>query len=306
MPRRTAEEAKKAAQAEGFARLRFLVRNTDFRKDLVELRRLEPDDQWPSYSIFLRKWDLQWFPKELFEANDRLPGTAEDYEQAIIDAEREAEADPNPINRNIVRPPVTVSDPNAIHIDDLLAPEHRKASSHIPLFGRVIHLEVDLDYPQDVIEAEIHLALQAAKEHRRNLEEQGRMNKRPERLRLDKVDFYLQVFDRAEGGEPYRTIAVELNKPKSTIQSAHVAAIRLVGSGRGLNKPKEKGPAAREPFNFERHIAECATCKAAEGPAEYCDGCRSWIETHLVREYIPFDELREVQDEGERHVAGDL
>jgi hypothetical protein len=140
MARRTPEEARQAAIKEGFTRLRCLIRNQVFRKDLIGLRRLEQQDRQEGYRAFLRKWDLQWFPEELITANDQIPWTVVGYEQVLAAAQREAEADPNPMNRFICRPAVIASDPHEVYIDDLLVPEDRKASDHTPPMGTVVNV----------------------------------------------------------------------------------------------------------------------------------------------------------------------
>ena len=122
MPRRTKQSARQAAREEMVARIRLLIRNSQFLKDLRDLRKLDypfgvngtdcsptilqkalkvvedfnPKEllgplqiqfseitNKPIHSCweFLRKWDIEWFPSQLFihpseplRGSDTVPG----------------------------------------------------------------------------------------------------------------------------------------------------------------------------------------------------------------------------------------
>ena len=157
--------------------------------------------------------------------------------------------------------------------------------------GRILNIRVDLSYPQDVLEAEIKAALQRAMERRGDLRQRGVLPPRPQRLHVSKLDFYLQVFDRHEMGEPYRGIAHALNKPKSTIQYAHIEAKRLVG-GPARRDARPRAMAQGFPkihtFNPTRHLKKCLTCREAETFDQYCAQTKDYATYYLWSKPEPY------------------
>jgi hypothetical protein len=82
------------------------------------------------------------------------------------------------------------------------------------------------------LEALIREELKKATRERKERQLQGFPPSTHERMRLDKVPFYLKVYDLALTDEPYKSIALSLKSSKSTVQCAHVAALRLIGGSR--------------------------------------------------------------------------
>src|SRR5262249_36854311 len=121
------------------------------------------------------------------------------------------------------------------------------------------------------------------RELRGALDERGLAPKgtRKTRSRLDKVDFYLQVYDLGTQGETFSAIAARLGRRLSTVKSAFVAA--------GINIFGPQGaPTKRElpliGFDPENHFQKCAVCKQAERVEEFCPQARAYVGQDTVGE----------------------
>lgn len=95
--------------------------------------------------------------------------------------------------------------------------------------GPVLDLAIDLRHPTDLLLSLVEEIVKEAKE-KRGYGSSGRR-------RLDKLDFYLQVYDAAERRETFRAIARSLGKPVSSVKSAFLAARRNVFSQSPAARP---------------------------------------------------------------------
>lgn len=296
MSRRTIEQARKIAAQRAAARIRCLIRNIEFRKDLLEVRKkFLIDKNMEAYLGFLHKWDLRWFPHSLIMGDDRLPGTPQSYEKIITKEMAEYLHSPDPDKRFIILPAVVAHDPFDEYLEQHCDPEDNlPVPDHIPRRGRILNIRVDLSYPLDVLEKLILEELKVAAQRREQLHAQGVLPRDLERLHTNKIEFYLKVYDWAKAGLPYREIAQKLGSRKSTVQYAHVVAMRLIGGTKEMHKgpnPKAKQKVAPRDYT-EKHFKECATCREAEHFKDRCAGFRSWAEDHLKPSFIPFEDLR--------------
>ncbi len=113
------------------------------------------------------------------------------------------------------------------------------------------------------------------------------------RRRMDKVHFYLQVYDRAEACETFPAIARGVGKRVSTVKSAFLAAGRMIkgltvpGDGDGtrhqsLGRGKAQVPTKRDlvlgSINTEKHVLRCPQCRSAKTPKEMCAPAQKYVE----------------------------
>lgn len=305
MPRRTPDRAQRLALQQGWTRIRCLLRNQDFRKDLIEERRqfAAGDDWWSSSGDFFKKWNLQWLPLGLLSADRSLPSTPQACEELIKKSLKSAQHDPRKASQHLWRPAVIAEDPRDKYVEEYLDrhagdpalddPSFKlKIPSRIPQRGTVLNLGLDLSYPQDVLEGLVKEELRKALKERQRLVAKGQLPAPPKRQRLDKVDFYLEVYDRAAGGEPYRKIATALRSSRSTVQSAHVRAMRLIGAPHTKRRPARHSPTVTwkksDPDSYiTTHLRKCQICRVAEQFDQRCDGFKSWVTSNLGLEFVP-------------------
>ncbi len=132
MPRRTGKEASLVALKEGWTRVRLLLRNPDFRKELSEARKhymtffdtapesatgenpVENEKEkysYEKYQAFLKRWNLANLPHEFM-----VPTTSLDSiqaEEALLWKHMvDSKSDPDPAYRYIFRRAVLASDPD--------------------------------------------------------------------------------------------------------------------------------------------------------------------------------------------------
>ena len=262
VPRRTGPEAERAAAQAVEARWRYLLRHPTFRAGLqgvLELLRSRGGHvkAYEASRNLADKWPLLWaIPLNYFQ---RAPDVAPDafpYFEALYTPE----------------PPVW-----AITEDHFITADSEGAEYSNPYdFGdpKVLYLGIDLDRPRDVLLALIEEDLRKAVHERREV-----FGERGGRRRLDKVDFYLRVYDLATRGETFSAIAAALGRRPSTVKSAFVAArINIFGP--------QAAPTKRElplvGFDPESHFQKCAACKKAERPEEFCTQARAYVEQDYV------------------------
>src|SRR5437764_536862 len=106
MPRRTPDRAQHLALQQGWTRIRCLLRNPDFRKDLVMERRKFAawSPRSSSRSTFFTKWGLKWLPLSLLDPDSKLPATPQACEDLIQESLKSAEHDPRQASRLLWRP----------------------------------------------------------------------------------------------------------------------------------------------------------------------------------------------------------
>jgi hypothetical protein len=132
-----------------------------------------------------------------------------------------------------------------------------------------LHLEIDLRHPADVLIDMVEDELREA------IGDDGR-----QRRRLDKVDFYLGVYDDiAIRGEPFATVARRRNQRVSTVRSAYAAALRNIFGPGAVPSRAELAQSGIDwaTFDFEKHSRTCPRCKIAPGPDEFCPPVRAYV-----------------------------
>jgi hypothetical protein len=297
MPRRTLNEARQVAEAESVLRLRFLLRNQNFRQDMMQVRAAghqsevihgegKPGEPLPTpnkYDDFVRKWGLVWFPSDLLWSSNgqSLPRSLPDEEA------------PNVLFRSPVRPPVIAEDPAQRYYDD-----HQGEKEHPYIRpGTRLSIDVDLSYPRDVVEALIGDELRNAYEKRERHQEKGFLPRPHERQRLDKMDFQLQVYDLAHAGLTFDEIARGRGLRTSVVHYAFVAAQLKIGTPRPR---KIRHVTIHTAFNVNRHVLECPTCKSvqkADGSWDsYCAVMQDYATYRMCPEYVSIDDRKESGD----------
>jgi len=278
----------------------------------MEVRRnYRTDPRMETYFQFLEKWDLHWFPNELITAGDSLPGTPEGYEHAIAKAMREYGPTLSPGEDQIKLPAVVARDPYDVYFNNYVeahyeGQEHFEVPpppSHIPRPGSTLDIRVDLSYPQDVLEAEIKRELCKAIRTRRNYEKRGLLPSRPQRVHLEKIGFYLKVYDQAAAGQTFRKIAKGLKKRVSTVKSAYLVACRSIFVG--SQKPPKRHLPAKAP-GVLHDCEKCPVCRCAERPEDLCPVAKAYAGQDQVsqRELPGVDTLRDLNVDNTGKVQG--
>ena len=222
-------------------RLRFLLRNQNFRRDLMEVRAAghqsdiiieegvsESSPLPDKYGPFVQKWGLEWFPSDLLWGTngEPLPRSIPDEERVLMKALTEWKDHPDMLVRSPVRPPVITEDPAQTYYDD-----HQGEEEHPYIKpGTRLHIEVDLSYPRDVVEALIGDGLLKAYERRERLQAKGFIPRPHQRQRLDKMNFQLEVYDLAQTGLTFDQIARGRGLRPSVVHYAYVAANLKIGA----------------------------------------------------------------------------
>ncbi len=249
MPRKGKDKAVSEVEAAQLVTWRYLVRNPDFQSDMRNLRK----------SMIDGPAGLSEFMSECESVADKW-GLRRIPLSAIVYWPGEG------LNRDEVR--------NAEHYGSEFAVSYSPVASTELRDDRYLFLRVDLEQPGDVLLALIQ------EELRQQTEKRSRR-----RRRLDKVDFYLEVFDRAKDGATFLEIAAELNRRPSTVKSAYLgAANRIFG-------PPPAPKKARLPlayFDPSTHSASsCATCQNAETAEEMCREVRLYVsQDHVAQREI--------------------
>ena len=303
MPRRTGPEAQRKARLQLISQWRVFLRRPDFRKDLQRVRRGAPASmEWgqetmteaqvkevtqayrreeaarlrearsqrkkavppvETYESLLRKYRLNWLPGEFFQPgfHDLEPGTVDRYEKLMKEALKN-NSDPDPQRRYYSRPAVLAEDPALTYYDT-----HETAHPFLRP-GQVLHLSIDLAYPQDVLEEVIRGELAKARKRRNQRQNEGFLPKRQERYRLDKLDFQLKVFDLRESGKDFEQIARLLQHRTKTIKGRR-NSIRSAYAAAACNIYRETVQpldSTDETHNYDN----CPTCRVAKTEEQFC------------------------------------
>src|SRR5262245_23031994 len=173
--------------------------------------------------------------------------------RAYLNAKRETESGDFDLERHVV-------------LDGVL----RKWGLGKPIFswleekneGTVLHFRFNLDYPVDLLVPLIEVTLRAES------------SRYPRRRFPKKWTFYLKVFDLARSGDTFKTIAGKLRKPLSTVKSAYLTSRREIFGTRETLLRKKELPLAN--FDWEKHIENCKTCRAAQDFDHMCNRARSY------------------------------
>ena len=301
MPRRKGHAAEAAVEIEAFSRWRILLRKPDFQKHLNLLRRQY--GEWvlgPPITHYTLDFDD---PTMIFEDGTEVPRQTEGkISRREVDLyEHDCDDNDPMVGRltgawddfnsqwDIKLPKVALTDgfpnlsPNtveqwsragALQANLVQAPVRARHS-----WGTWWELEVNLGYPLDVLLETIKKELTKATEGGRG------------RRRRDKLDYYLQVYDRAKLGERFSVIAHGLKKKVSTIKSAYLAIGRMIVSfdpkaqpkmpSRHNQAPPAKNQVALLDFDPTTHMAQCRQCSEAETFDAMCEVAKAYSEQEV-------------------------
>ncbi|MEK6641008.1 MAG: hypothetical protein AABZ17_10110 [Nitrospirota bacterium] len=284
MPRRSLQQAHAVQIRTQIAKMRVLLRNPSFPKDLSELRKQYcgqndfNDEFFQFYNAFLRKWRLIWFPQELIRKKDKYEKlTIPELENFIVKEMKAWMPSPDPKAGYLFCPAVLARDPGQDYYDVIGEPH--------PTLGpaEVLDVRVDLEYPIDVlvalVEGEIKKVLKRHHKVKENFRQQkGLPPLKKKRNRLDKSSFYIKVFDQVSEGKTFEGIARALKQPLSTVKSAFLIIRRSIYEPVPFSKEKTEGdqliPSKKDVvltnFDPEKHSATCHTCMDATTFDEMC------------------------------------
>jgi hypothetical protein len=276
MPRRTGVAVKDRANKQEEAGWRLLLRHPEFRTDLNALLRLRPttaEEFGKNKKALQVKWNV-WLPYALWRStipDEVTPLNVSDFESLFNPAEVHRAVTTVDVDNVFVR---WLSAPEAHEIvkaslegassgspDDLITidlPTPNPAlTAEAAQRDKTLTLHIRTDYPIDVLMPLIQQHIRWAQDPT------------PKRRRLDKVDFYLDVYDRSDTrGEKFSEIALALGRPASTIKSAYVMAkVNIFGS---LDAAPSKKAAMLAAFDKEKHFTTCPVCSKAETSDDFC------------------------------------
>lgn len=299
MPRKKAAEAQAEDEALRRARIRYLLRNPEFQHDLNELRRIIP-----TLADVAERMSRIWDAEEKWDVRSLVRHSAL-FGFAHADLAKLFQR-PNEFCKSIL-----------LCDDELWRPLLEEnslelSSATIPVFERILTSDVrDSRLVQDVSSVTtgdklivwLNLAshrpvdsLCALVDARaRNAINQFRSAKgstAPKtRRRLDRVDFYLTVYDRAESAQTFSAIARALKQRVSTVKSAYLAASRQI-FGQETRPSKKALPLTR--FDAEAHCQKCAICQKARTPEELCPKALAYAnqDRKAQRELTGYDSTR--------------
>jgi hypothetical protein len=132
-----------------------------------------------------------------------------------------------------------------------------------------LKLEIDLDYPRDVLLERIEKELSKVMPQRRKA-----------RRRWDKFDYYLRVYDLGIKNETFATIARKLKRRVSTVKSAFLSIGRTISSfdptgfRRSHARHRRAFPTKKQSvlkvFDHKNHLSQCDRCAKAKTADEMC------------------------------------
>ncbi len=249
MPRQTKDKAESQTAERQKARWRYLLRNLDFQKDLESLHKLQRTN----------KGELDWISacEEVADRRGlaRIPGEIIIYWPGV---------------------PLEPEDYPALEqywsqFD--VSVDYSPVASTELRDDRFLFFWVDLNHPVQDLLPLIEEELREQTRHRRR-----------RRMRADKIDFHLQVFDMARTGKTFSEIAHALLCQRSTVKSAYQLAGRRI-FGPGANRPSKDALAESyilAGFDRTTHFQTCDVCKSAEHPEYFCEACRRFMNLDQV------------------------
>jgi hypothetical protein len=258
MGRRTGSKAEMAVKDAREARWRYLLRNPAFRADLqrvLDVARPKgltpttvPYEAHRAFTGLREAWEFTGVSlKALHDAPDPSSDNLGHYE-ALFDREEPE----SPVEAIYDQDGETYL--SAAELGD----------------PRILYLALDLAHPRDVL-----VSLADSRVREAQAERSGSIKRDPrKRRRLDRVDFYLDVYDRAAKGEAFSRIALALGKRPSTVKSAFLAAARNIFGADQARPSKADVPLVG--FDPDRHMTTCAVCKRAESVASLCPAARAY------------------------------
>jgi len=263
MPRRTVSDAEKLAERAKNARWRLAIRHPDFRRELHALNRLDG----PSAGA-LNDEELSY--------------------QSLLKKWRFGA-----VPRDAIRQLATADPADEVLLLERYTYEVRAYPvmvGELDRGQRIVRLAVDLENPLDLL-------VSLTERELRDLVQEYRTNPN-QRRRFDKLDFYLDVFDRYERGATFPEIAQAMKRSPSTVKSAFVAARHNIY---GL-LPQDDSliPTAKATrlasFEKDTHIQRCRVCRAASVWEEMCPAARSWAGLDQVAQRERLGTGRDMRD----------
>jgi hypothetical protein len=253
MARKGRLEAEAQTQRAHQARLLYLSRSPEFRKDIASL--LKDRDALPgNQSEFTpeRRQALHENAARLGQVGKKW-GVSELLLSQLYWPGWQAGLDPK---EHIPAAAVLFDWPVIASTDASLSLFGIDARPPTPEDHRYLNLRVDLDHPVDVLLPLIEKEL-------------GRFSRgyRDGRRRLKEVDFYVSVFDLAESGETFKAISLKLNRPLSTVKSAFLKARRNIFGSPAAPSKKDLPLAS---FQVDAHEQKCQVCRKAETFEQMC------------------------------------
>jgi hypothetical protein len=315
MSRRKGQAAELAIENEAFNRWRILLRHRRFQKSLNRLRRK------------YQKW-ITGPPITLYRYDNRHPYVDEFGTEIPREIKRkisrknvdlyEHECDPNDAlvggiagawrdfdsHWGIRLPKAALSDrlPNLSQVTiKQWSAVKSETRAIVPSPVKTRHsrkkwlkLEIDLDYPRDVLLERIEKELSKAMPQRRKA-----------RRRWDKFDYYLQVYDLGIQNETFETIARTLKKRVSTVKSAFLSIGRTISSydptgfrrihARHRRAFPTKKQSVLKVIDHKNHVSQCERCAKAETLDEMCLAARLYIhQEYRGQRELPVEDIEEV------------
>jgi len=245
MPQPTSDGARAEVRREMSARWKYVLRHPDFRKQVRELRSLYQRDQQeaaPVHKQLIERWKLKALPFDILT----IPYIPDEppYKNAYYET---------------ICPQATIRFPVELHD----AAEGQSYPHTMPAdlqSGKFLQITVDLSYPDALLLSMI-------------TDEIRRI--RPQRRHRDRDDDYLEVYDRAEKGESFVTMAAALNQSVPTLKSQlRVACRNIYGPGNIPPKWKLKTIGVNE----ATHVDHCLQCRTALTVEDMCAQGQAYVD----------------------------
>lgn len=120
------------------------------------------------------------------------------------------------------------------------------------------------------------------------LQDKGILPARPERLRLDTIDFQLKVYELVKKGETFDQNDAITKRPISTVKSALLAVSKKIAS---LVIPAISPPVVQKKslplvdIDPDTHMSQCSQCSSAKGLEDMCEVARRFVNQDYVSEH---------------------
>jgi len=286
MPKKPVAQAEHELEQAREVQLAYLIRNPEFRKDLQDLAEMS-DAIWHKRMKMTEAQAAVALGPVVEKALQVGAAWNLPFDVALQLSRSAWRADGAPHRRysasefRFGSPIVAWSTPPSALLGGASMPRNDASQN-----TRHLSMSVDLAYPVEtllpLIEKEVR---KHSKAHARG------------RQRLDQADFYCKVFDLAENGQTFRTIARELRRPLSTVKSAYLAACHNIFGPSG-GPSKTVLPVASfdwENFDAEAHYASCAECRRAKDADAMCALIRAIVrqDERGQRELTGYDTVRD-------------
>src|SRR5262249_25680129 len=174
-------------------------------------------------------------------------------------------------------PPVVIETERDVYSPD------GEADPWPPVTGQAVFIRVDITQPVDMllplIERELRAFVKVSDDRLASEPElkQTLSKSAKTRRRLDRVDFQISVFDLAQEGHTFNTIARRVSRSESTVKSAYLRASRNVfdlDPSRSGARRKTALPLGA--FDPDDHARAGAVCRLASTFEEMCGPARAF------------------------------